>query len=61
MATYADTLDKLNAAKATGANYVLVELDEGEIQLSLDEAFDVWEELAPGEAFDVTAIYYSVD
>lgn len=50
-----ETAAALQFALAT-SRLVTVELDEGEIELSAQEAWDTWKETSPGEGFEVISL-----
>ena len=44
--------EQLREAVAEGVNLV-IDLDLGSVEVSADEALEVWEDMAPGEGFEI--------
>lgn len=55
---YAGQAQLLAHAKEMHADSVSVELDMGEIRVSLADALTMWDDLAPGEGFQVRALHF---
>jgi hypothetical protein len=55
---YAEALDWLDAAHTLQAKSITVEINEGTFTVPLEEAAEAWEELAPGEPFNIISINY---
>ncbi|WP_336657545.1 MULTISPECIES: hypothetical protein [unclassified Leucobacter] len=55
---YAGQAQLLAHAKEMHADSVSVELDMGEIRVSLADALIMWDDLAPGEGFEVLALHF---
>lgn len=55
---YAEALAWLDAAQMLQANSITVEIDEGTFDFTLEEAAEAWENLAPGEPFNILSINY---
>lgn len=55
---YAVHGERLRIARALHAREVTLELDEGTFRMSIDDALQAWEDLAPGEGFLVTSIHF---
>lgn len=56
---YAETHQALRAAVDTGAVALTVETDAGAARVSLEDALEGWDNLAPGEAFQILSIHYT--
>lgn len=50
---YSDTHIALQAADNAGFGFVTIELDSGEITMTTAEAIEMFDDLAPGEAFEI--------
>lgn len=56
---YADTHVIISSAKRLNATHVTVDINEGDgLKFTLAEALQSWEDLAPGEAFEIRAIHW---
>lgn len=55
---YAGQAQLLAHAREMHADSVSVELDMGEIRVSLADALTMWDDLAPGEGFQVLALHF---
>ena len=51
--TYAETHAKLLQAKRDGVAEIRVEIDPGEFTVTVDEALEMFDDLAPGEWFEI--------
>ena len=56
--TYAENLELLTLAKNGRAESVTIELDPGELRLTVEEAIGTYNRLAPGEYFQVISINF---
>ena len=56
--TYADNHELLLLAESSQANSVTIEVDPGEFRLPVSEAMDYFDEIAPGEYFQVISINF---
>lgn len=56
MSTYAETAARLEAARAAGVAEVTIELDSGVFTVPVAEAIETFEEIEPGEAFEIVAV-----
>ena len=56
--SYAEALAWLDAAQMLQANSITVEIDEGTFTVPVEEAAEAWENLAPGEPFNILSINY---
>lgn len=56
--TYADNYDLLTLAQRAKANSVTIELDPGELRLSVADALGTFNRLVPGEYFQVISINF---
>lgn len=56
--TYADNHKLLILAKDSRANSVNIDLDMGELRVSVPVAIQVFKELSPGEGFQVISINF---
>lgn len=54
--TYAETYEKLLQAKRDGVAEIRIEIDPGEFTVSVDEALEMFDDLAPGEAFEIVDV-----
>lgn len=48
--------DKLRAVQAAGATHATIDTDSGELRMTLAEALQMFDELAPGEGFELVAV-----
>lgn len=51
--TYAESYEKLQQAKRDGAAEIRIEINEGEFTVTIDEALEAFNALAPGEWFEI--------
>ncbi len=51
--TYAESYEKLQQAKHDGVAEIRIEINEGEFTVTVDEAIEAFDNLAPGEWFEV--------
>lgn len=56
MSTYAETAARLEAARNAGIAEITVELDAGVVTMATSEAIETFEEIEPGEAFEIVSI-----
>ena len=56
--TYADNYELLTLAERSKADSVTIELDPGELRLSVADAIGTFDRLAPGEYFQVISINF---
>ena len=57
--SYAEQWARLQAASEQGALEVTLDLDPGSSRMTLRDAFETWEVLSPGEAFQITDIHFT--
>lgn len=55
--TYAEIAELLTLAKISGATHVTLDLNEGVCTVPLAEALEGWEEIAPGDPFEIVSIH----
>lgn len=51
--TYAETHEKLQQAKRDGVAEIRIEIDPGEFTVTVDEALEMFDNIAPGEWFQI--------
>lgn len=56
--TYTENHELLKLAERNHANSITLDLDEGELRLSVPEARTIWNDLAPGDPFTVISINF---
>lgn len=54
--TYAEIYEMLQQARRDGVTEITIEIDPGIVTVPLDEAIEAFEELAPGESFEIVTI-----
>lgn len=55
---YAETYAVLQAAITGRAKHLKIETDLGTVKCSLEEAAQLWDELSPGEPFQIKSIKF---
>lgn len=58
MNTYIKSFELLNTYQTEGAKSVTVDLNEGRFRMTLAEAFQTFDDLAPGEPFQIIRFHY---
>lgn len=55
---YAETYAVLQAAITGNAKHLKIETDPGTLKYSLEEATQLWDELSPGDPFQIKSIKF---
>ena len=50
--------DLLRQAESIGATHAKIDLDMGEVTMTISEALEAYTHMAPGEGFEVLAVYF---